>query len=159
MSNNDTSHEFAFYGGVRQGCIICPRLLCSVLQLAMGSWRNQGEHFGLKANILASFFSAGSRFWTVVLGSLQATKGLLYWPVSGQRKAKKGGWSYFCFGDLRRRFDALVTCLEQVGLKLNASKTKIARTQAQPPSTLTTPPGCKLEVLQQTKTHKWPSFL
>ena len=31
------------------------------------------------------FFPAGSRFWTVVLGSLQATKWLLYWPVSRRR--------------------------------------------------------------------------
>ena len=51
--------------------------------------------------------------------------------------------------------DALVTCLEQVELKLNASKTKVLTTQAQPPSTLTTPAGLELEVLEQTKTHKW----
>ena len=51
--------------------------------------------------------------------------------------------------------NALVTCLEQVGLKLKASKTKVLTTQAQPPSTLTTPAGLELEVLEQTKTHKW----
>ena len=36
---------------------------------------------------LPHLFAAGSRSWTVVLGSLQAkaTKGLLYWSVSRQR--------------------------------------------------------------------------
>ena len=51
--------------------------------------------------------------------------------------------------------DTLVTCLEQVGLKLNASKTKVLTTQAQPPSTLTTPAGLELEVLERTKSYKW----
>ena len=50
---------------------------------------------------------------------------------------------------------ALVACLQQVGLKLNASNTKVLTTQAQPPSTLSTPAGLELEVLEQTKTHKW----
>ena len=47
MTNTDTSHEFDICGGVRQGCVLSPRLFCSVLQLAMGRWRNQVEHFGL----------------------------------------------------------------------------------------------------------------
>ena len=51
--------------------------------------------------------------------------------------------------------DALVAFLEQVSLKLNASKTKILTTQAQPASTLTTPAGLELEVLDSTKSHKW----
>ena len=51
--------------------------------------------------------------------------------------------------------DALVACLEQVGLKLNASKTKVLTTQAQPPSTLTTPAGLELAVLEPTNSHKW----
>ena len=51
--------------------------------------------------------------------------------------------------------DALVACLEQVGLKLNASKTKVLTTQTQPPSTLTTPAGLELEVLEHAKSHKW----
>ena len=52
--------------------------------------------------------------------------------------------------------DALVTDpLEQLGLKLNASKAKVLTTRAQPFSTLTTPAGLELEVIEQTKSHKW----
>ena len=40
-------------------------------------------------------------------------------------------------------------------LKLNASKTKVLTTQAQPPSTLTTPAGLEFEVLEHSKSHKW----
>ena len=47
--------------------------------------------------------------------------------------------------------DALVTCLEQMGLKLNASKTEVLTRQAQPPSILTTPVGLELEVFEKTK--------
>ena len=48
-----------------------------------------------------------------------------------------------------------MTCLEQVGLKLNASKTEVFTTQAQPPSTLTAPVGLELKILEHTKAHKW----
>ena len=39
LTNTDTSHEFDICAGVRQGCVLSPRLFCSVLQLAMGRWR------------------------------------------------------------------------------------------------------------------------
>ena len=45
--------------------------------------------------------------------------------------------------------------VEQVGLKLNASKTKVLTTQAQPRSTLTTAAGLELEVLEPTISYKW----
>ena len=51
--------------------------------------------------------------------------------------------------------NALVACLDQVGLKLNALKTKMLTTQAQPPATLTTPAGLELVVLEQTKSQRW----
>ena len=47
MSNTDTNHEFDICAGVRHGCVLSPRLFCSVLQVAMDRWRNQVEHFGL----------------------------------------------------------------------------------------------------------------
>ena len=51
--------------------------------------------------------------------------------------------------------DALVACLKEVGLELNASKTKILTTQAQPGKTLTTQNGLEMEILDATKAHKW----
>jgi len=51
--------------------------------------------------------------------------------------------------------DALVACLEQICLKLNASNTKVLTRQAQPPSTLTTPARLELQFLEHTKSQKW----
>ena len=130
MSNTDTSHEFDICAGVRQGCVLSPRLVCSVLQLAMGLWRNQVEHFGLNLGDGMSH-----------LLDLRFAGDILFWGESAQAVSSM--------------LHALVTCLEQVGLKLNASKTKVLTTQGQPPSTLTTPAGLELEVLERTKSHKW----
>ena len=64
----------------------------------------------------------------------------------------------FFFGESAQQPAACLTlvvaCLEH-RLKPNASKTKILTTQAQPLSTLTTPAGLELEVLEHTKSHKW----
>ena len=54
-----------------------------------------------------------------------------------------------------RMVDALVTCLKEVGLALNASKTKSLTTQAQPGETVTTQNGLEMEILDATKAHKW----
>ena len=54
-----------------------------------------------------------------------------------------------------RMLDALVACLKEVGLELNASKTKILTTQAQPGKTLRTQKGLEMEILDATKAHKW----
>ena len=51
--------------------------------------------------------------------------------------------------------DKLVTSLGKVGLKLNAAKTKVLTTQAQPPKTLTTRAGLEIGVLDQSSSHKW----
>ena len=54
-----------------------------------------------------------------------------------------------------RMLDALVACLKEVGLELNASKTQIPTTQAQPSKTLTTQDGLEVEILDATNAHKW----
>ena len=101
---------------------LSPRLFCSVLQLAMGRWRSQVEDFGLNLGDGMSHLLAGFADDIPLFGE------------SGQ-----------AVGSM---LDAVVTCLEQVELKL-------LKTQAQPPSTLTTPAGLEWEVLEQAKTHKW----
>ena len=130
LSNTDTSHEFDICAGVRQRCVLSPRLFCSVLQSAMGRWRGQVEHLGLNLGDGMSH-----------LLDLRFADDILLFGESAQ-----------AVGSM---LDALVACLEQVGLKLNASKTKVLTTQAQPPSTLTTPAGLELEVLEPTNSHKW----
>ena len=130
LSNTDRSHEFDICAGVRQGCVLSPRLFCSVLQLAMGRWRSQVEHLGL---------NLGDGMLHLL--DLRFADDILLFRESAQ-----------AVGSMR---DPFVACLEQVGLKLNASKTKVLTTQAQPPSTLTTPAGLELEVLEPTNSHKW----
>ena len=41
------SREFCIKAGVRHGCVLSPRLFCSVLQLAMEEWRCDVSHNGL----------------------------------------------------------------------------------------------------------------
>ena len=50
--------------------------------------------------------------------------------------------------------DAVVTSLAHVGLKFNASKTKVLTTQAQTPSTLKTPAGVQAKkLIVEQRTH------
>ena len=51
--------------------------------------------------------------------------------------------------------DALITTLDKTGLKLNASKTVILTTEAQPPDHITTPAGHTIVVKDSFGTHKW----
>ena len=55
-------------------------------------------------------------------------------------------------------FNALVTCLEQMGLKPICVENEGFK-QAQPPSTLTILAGLELDILEQTKSHKWAGCL
>ena len=102
----------------------------------MGRWRSRVEHFGLNLGNGMSH-----------LLDLRCADDILLFGESAQ-----------VVGSM---LDALVTCLGQVGLKLNASKTKVLTTQAQPLSTSTTAAGLELEVLEQTKNAQmvWLPFI
>ena len=41
------SRDFGIHAGVRQGCVLSPRLFCAVLEFAMPSWRAKIESYGL----------------------------------------------------------------------------------------------------------------
>ena len=43
----ESSTLFDIKRGVRQGCVISPRLLCAVLEMAMGMWRGRVGGLGL----------------------------------------------------------------------------------------------------------------
>ena len=47
VGSNGCSRSFAIHGGVRQGCVLSPRLFCSVLEMSMANWRDEMEHLGL----------------------------------------------------------------------------------------------------------------
>ena len=95
------SFEFGIRAGVRQGCVLSPRLFCAVLEIAMCSWRAKMETQGLNLH-------DGMK----VLLDLRFADDLL---VFATRR-----------GDTIRLVEELVTSLGQVGLKLNTSKTRIS---------------------------------
>ena len=49
----------------------------------------------------------------------------------------------------------LVDALRQVGVVLNAGKTKILKTQSQHPAKLVSPSGIAVEILARDRAHKW----
>ena len=47
VGSNGCSRSFDIHGGVRQGCVLSPRLFCSVLEMSMANRRDEMEHLGL----------------------------------------------------------------------------------------------------------------
>ena len=131
ITKQDTSREFDIKAGVRQGCVLSPRLFSCVLEVALKKWREQlqdgGLHFG-DGGIPLLVLRSADDIWLSATSSVGAA----------------------------RMVDALVTCLKEVGLALNASKTPILTTQTQPHKTLTTQNSLEMELLDATKAHKWP---
>ena len=130
ITKQDTSREFDIKAGVRQGCVLSPRLFSCVLEVALKKWREQLQDGGLD-------FGDGG----IPLLDLRFADDILLFATSSVEAA--------------RMVDALVTCLKEVGLALNASKTKILTTQAQPGKTVTTQNGLEMEILDATTAHKW----
>ena len=54
-----------------------------------------------------------------------------------------------------RLLNEMVRCCSQAGLLLNATKTKVLTTDAQPPAKLMTEGGINVGVLPANQTHKW----
>ena len=46
----NSSRPFDIHAGVRQGCVLSPRLFCCALEWAMASWRFKHGHAGVDLN-------------------------------------------------------------------------------------------------------------
>ena len=124
------SRSFPIRGGVRQGCVLSPRLFNSVLEMAIACWRASVEDLGLD-------LGDGGQ---ALLDFRFADDILIF------------GTSYQVVGTL---LDKLVENLAAVGLQLNAEKTKNLTSQAQPPASLQTPNGLTISIVDQESGHKW----
>ena len=120
ITKQDTSREFDIKTGVRQGCVLSPGLFSCVLEVAVTKWPEQLQDGGLD-------FGDGG----IPLLDLRFADDILLFATSSVEAA--------------RMVDALVTCLKEVGLALNASKTKILTMQTQPGKTVTTQNGLEMD--------------
>ena len=130
IGSSGRSRKFNITGGVRQGCVLSPRLFCAVLQFAMRKWRlNVGD---LGFDLLDGMPH---------LIDVRFADDILFFARSAMEVGKL--------------LDGLVAELSEVGLVLNADKTVILTTQSQPPSTITTDHGLTLRVLSGNVAQKW----
>ena len=116
------SRRFSITGGVRQGCVLSPRLFSAVPQWAKQQWRTEIGHAG---------FDLGDNLGNLV--DLSFADDILLFANSGPEVAQI--------------LDKFVKATGKAGLRLNVDKTIILTNEAQPPSTLVTRDGLILKVL------------
>ena len=124
------SSGFDIRGGVRQGCVLSPRLFSAVLEMALSSRRAKMEAEGLS-------LEDGLK----PLLDLRFADDILVFCTTLEKACLL--------------LDELVASLAEVGLTLNVRKTTILTTQAQPPQQLRTRGGVTVDVLDRASPHKW----
>ena len=124
------SRSFSITGGVRQGCVLSPRLFTAVLEWALRQWRTEIGNAG---------FDLGDALDNLV--DLRFADDILLFANSGPEVAQI--------------LDKFVKAVGKVGLRLNVDKTVILTNEAQPPSTLVTKDGLILKVLERNQGQKW----
>ena len=105
------SRKFNITGGVRQGCVLSPRLFCAVLQWAMREWRAEVGNMGF------NLMDGGPNCPNLL--DLRFADDILFFA---QSRVETGN-----------PLDALVKQLDRVGLLLNPEKTMVITNEAQPP--------------------------
>ena len=103
------SRTFDIFSGVRQGCVLSPRLFCAALELAMSEWRLANPHGGVDLG------DAMPR-----LLDLRFADDILIFANTKE--------------EVQNLLDSLVRHLATAGLVLNTSKTVALTTEAQSPS-------------------------
>ena len=130
QGNTECSQRFRVNAGVRQGCVLSPRLFGAVLQLRMKSWRDTVAMAGVDlGDGLPCLFD------------LRFANDILIFATS--------------FTQVHNVLNALITALARVGLQLNAEKAVILTTEAQPPYYLVTAHGHGIKILPRNTAHRW----
>ena len=126
------SRTFQINAGVRQGCVLSPKMFSSVLHWAMSKWRRwaEGCSFG---------FDLGDGLPPLL--DLRFADDILIFANSPH--------------EIITLLDKLVHFLGDAGLKLNADKTVLITTQAQPPPFLIISRGGVIKVKHKESGHKW----
>ena len=124
------SRSFSITGGVRQGCVLSPRLFTAFLEWALRQWRTEIGNAG---------FDLGDALDNLV--DLRFADDILLFANSGPEVAQI--------------LDKFVKAVGKVGLRLNVDKTVILTNEAQPPNTLVTKDGLTLKVLERNQGQKW----
>ena len=130
VGNFGPSDQFPITRGVRQGCVLSPRLFCAVLEFAMRKWRHAVGQAGI------DLMDGGPN-----LLDLRFADDIIICARSRH--------------ELGQLVDSLTIHLEQVGLLLNADKTVVLTNEAQPPPILATDGGLKFAILQRNVGQKW----
>ena len=123
------SDQFPITGGVRQGCVLSPRLFFAVLEIAMRKWRHAVGQAGI------DLMDGGPK-----LLDLRFADDIVICARSRH--------------ELGQLVDSLTIHLEQVRLRLNAEKT-VVRTHGQPSPSHATDGALKLAILQRNVGQKW----
>ena len=125
-----SSRNFPMTSGVRQGCVLSPRLLSTVMQWAMEGWRRDAPMKGFDV-------------W-------DGEPALLDLPFAGDNLvfAKSYAETVSLLHDL-------VTVLLQVDLILNVGNTVVDKRNAQPPQHLQLPSGEEIPILEHDSGQKW----
>ena len=124
------SRTFDIFSGVRQGCVLSPRLFCAALEVAMSEWRLANPHGGVDLG------DAMPR-----LLDLRFADDILIFANTKE--------------EVQNLLDSLVRHLATAGLVLNTSKTVALTTEAQPPSFIQVGDSHMIKVLGDSESHKW----
>ena len=121
------SRSFDIRAGVRQGCVLGPRLYCATFQLAVAGWRGDAGLIGLDLRD----------------GSFNLLDFRLADDIFATLNTKAVGCLTICSAVVV----TLACCLMWT--------TMILTTEAQPPSQLYTPNGLVVDILSGLTSHKW----
>ena len=124
------SRKFDILSGVRQGCVLSPRLFCAALELAMSEWRAANPQGGI---------DLGDDMLRLL--DLRFADDVLIFANTKE--------------EVQNLMDSLVRHLAAAGLMLNTSKTVALTTEAQPPSFIQVGDSHMIKVLGNTESHKW----